>query len=38
MEHSISDDEIMEFLSWYSDEELATNWINNDFITIISIL
>jgi hypothetical protein len=28
----------MEFLSWYSDEELTTNWINDDFITIISIL
>jgi hypothetical protein len=38
IEHSISEEEIMEFLSWYSDEELTTNWINDDFITIISIL
>lgn len=38
MEHSISDEEIMEFLSWYTEEELATNWINDEFLTIISIL
>lgn len=38
IDHSISDDEIMEFLSWYSQEDLATNWINDRFLATISIL
>ena len=38
VEHSISDAEIMEFISWYSEAELCTNWINDQFLSIISIL
>ncbi len=37
-EHAISDDEIMEFISWFSDEDLATNWINDVFLWCISQL
>jgi hypothetical protein len=28
----------MEFLSWFSKEDLATNWINDVFIYIITLL
>jgi hypothetical protein len=28
----------MEFISWFSKEELATNWINDLFVFAISIL
>ena len=38
MEHSISDEEIMEFISWYSKEDLLTNWINDVFLYIIKLL
>jgi hypothetical protein len=37
-EHDISEEEIMEFLSWFTREELATNWINDVFLFIISLL
>jgi hypothetical protein len=37
-EHSISEEDIMEFLSWFSKEELATNWIDELFLFIISLL
>lgn len=35
VEHSISDDEIFEFLSWFTKEDLATNWINDVFLWVI---
>jgi hypothetical protein len=38
VEHSITDADIMEFLSWFSKEDLATNWINDVFIYIITLL
>jgi hypothetical protein len=28
----------MEFISWFSKEDLATNWINDVFIYIITLL
>jgi hypothetical protein len=28
----------MEFISWFSKEDLATNWINDVFVTIINLL
>nr|YP_009715280.1 hypothetical protein [Russula subnigricans]QGK88086.1 hypothetical protein [Russula subnigricans] len=37
-EHSISDEEIMEFISWFSKEDLATNWINETFLAVITIV
>nr|YP_009487285.1 hypothetical protein [Russula lepida]AWB36187.1 hypothetical protein [Russula lepida] len=37
-DHAITDEEIMEFLSWFSKEELATNWINDVFLFVISIV
>ena len=37
-EHSISDDEVREFISYFTDEELATNWINDYFVDIITLL
>ncbi len=38
IEHSISDEEIMEFISWFSKEELLTNWINDLFLWVICLL
>ena len=38
IEHDISDEDIMEFISWFSKEDLATNWINDVFVTIINLL
>jgi len=38
IEHFISDEEIMEFISWFSKEELATNWINDVFLWVITLL
>jgi hypothetical protein len=38
VEHSISDEEIMEFISWYSEADLMSNWINDTFLALISIL
>lgn len=38
IEHSISDEEIMEFISWFSKEDLATNWINDLFVYAICLL
>uniref|UniRef100_UPI0031F43255 hypothetical protein n=1 Tax=Russula emetica TaxID=152958 RepID=UPI0031F43255 len=37
-EHSISEEEVMEFISWFSKEDLATNWINDLFLFAISLL
>jgi hypothetical protein len=37
-EHSISDEEIMEFISFYSEEELTSNWINGVFVYLICLL
>ena len=37
-EHSISEEEIIEFISWFSKEDLATNWINDFFLLTISLL
>jgi hypothetical protein len=38
IEHDISDEEVMEFISWFSEAELLTNRINDLFLDIISIL
>jgi hypothetical protein len=38
LEHEITDEDIVEFLSWFSKEDLATNWINDVFLFIISLL
>ncbi len=38
IEHGITDDDIREFISWYSKEDLATNWINDVFLYIINLL
>ena len=38
IEHSISDAEIMEFLSWFTPEQLATNWINDVFVYLICLV
>lgn len=38
IEHSISDAEIMEFISWFTPEQLLTNWINELFVSIITLL
>lgn len=38
VEHSISDEEIMEFISWFTDEQLCTNWINDLFHYVITLL
>jgi hypothetical protein len=37
-EHSISNNDVMEFISWFSNEELATNWINDVFLYVINLL
>jgi hypothetical protein len=37
-EHHISEADVMEFISWFSKEELATNWINDLFLFAISLL
>jgi hypothetical protein len=36
--HNISVEDIIEFLSWFPKEDLATNWINDLFLFIISLL
>ena len=36
LEHSITDEDIMEFLGEFSKEDLASNWINDFFIFIIN--
>jgi hypothetical protein len=38
VEHSITDADIIEFLSWFSKEELATNWINDVFLFVINLI
>jgi hypothetical protein len=37
-EHYITDEDIREFISWWSKEELATNWINEFFVMTISLI
>jgi hypothetical protein len=36
--YHISEDEIIEFISWFSKEDLATNWINEFFLLTIELL
>jgi len=38
LEHSISDAEIMEFISWWTPDQLATYWINDVFVYVICLL
>jgi hypothetical protein len=38
IEHSITDEDIMEFISWFSKEDLLTNGINDLFLFCISII
>jgi hypothetical protein len=37
-EHSISHEDVMEFISWFSNADLATNWINDVFLFAINLL
>lgn len=37
-EHGLDDEEIMEFLAMFSDDQLATNWINELFELALSLL
>lgn len=36
--HMITDEDIMEFLSWFTEEQLLTNWINHVFYAVITII
>lgn len=36
--HQISEEEIIEFISWFTDEQLASLWINDFFIWCITIM
>jgi len=38
IEHNISEEDIMEILSYFDKEDLATNWVNDVFLFIISLL
>jgi len=37
-EHSVTQEDIIEFIECFSKEELATNWINDAFLFVISLL
>ena len=38
IEHEITDEDVREFISWFSKEDLATNWINDLFLWVINLL
>jgi hypothetical protein len=38
VEHSISEEEMMELICFFSERDLATNWINDLLLAIIELL